>query len=69
MNKVMQELGKTLSDQDVNTVAAQHFDAQQVRLLRHSEVERQNSSGLLIKHCSHSKMSLDCHVLTNGKDS
>lgn len=33
MNKVMQELGKTLSDQDVNTVAAQHFDAQQVRPL------------------------------------
>ncbi|KAK3564667.1 hypothetical protein QTP86_024534 [Hemibagrus guttatus] len=30
MNKVMQELGKTLSDQDVNTVAAQHFEAQQV---------------------------------------
>ncbi|XP_066505258.1 ferry endosomal RAB5 effector complex subunit 3 [Hoplias malabaricus] len=30
MNKVMQELGKTMSDHDVNTVAAQHFDAQQV---------------------------------------
>ncbi|XP_030629202.1 ferry endosomal RAB5 effector complex subunit 3 [Chanos chanos] len=30
MDKVMQELGKTMSDQDVNTVAAQHFDAQQV---------------------------------------
>ncbi|KAI5105507.1 protein C12orf4-like [Silurus meridionalis] len=30
MDKVMQELGKTLSDQDVNTVAAQHFEAQQV---------------------------------------
>uniref|UniRef100_A0A8B9GM86 Chromosome 12 open reading frame 4 n=1 Tax=Astyanax mexicanus TaxID=7994 RepID=A0A8B9GM86_ASTMX len=30
MDKVMQELGKTLSDHDVNTVAAQHFDAQQV---------------------------------------
>ncbi|KTG41830.1 hypothetical protein cypCar_00006531 [Cyprinus carpio] len=30
MDKVMQELGKTLCDQDVNTVAAQHFDAQQV---------------------------------------
>uniref|UniRef100_W5NIX9 FERRY endosomal RAB5 effector complex subunit 3 n=1 Tax=Lepisosteus oculatus TaxID=7918 RepID=W5NIX9_LEPOC len=29
MDKVMQELGKTLSDQDVNAVAAQHFDAQQ----------------------------------------
>lgn len=30
MDKVMQELGKTMSDQDVNTVAAQHFEAQQV---------------------------------------
>ncbi|KAL7885445.1 hypothetical protein AOLI_G00057400 [Acnodon oligacanthus] len=30
MDKVMQELGKTLTDHDVNTVAAQHFDAQQV---------------------------------------
>lgn len=33
MDKVMQELGKTMNDQDVNTVAAQHFDAQQVRPL------------------------------------
>ncbi|XP_029993135.1 ferry endosomal RAB5 effector complex subunit 3 [Sphaeramia orbicularis] len=30
MDKVMHELGNTLSDQDVNAVAAQHFDAQQV---------------------------------------
>ncbi|KAG8536524.1 hypothetical protein GDO81_026175, partial [Engystomops pustulosus] len=30
MNKVMQELGKSLSDQDVNSVAAQHFESQQV---------------------------------------
>uniref|UniRef100_A0A4W6DCA3 FERRY endosomal RAB5 effector complex subunit 3 n=1 Tax=Lates calcarifer TaxID=8187 RepID=A0A4W6DCA3_LATCA len=30
MDKVMHELGNTLSDQDVNTVASQHFDAQQV---------------------------------------
>ncbi len=30
MDKVMQELGNTLSDQDVNAVASQHFDAQQV---------------------------------------
>ncbi|KAG7455986.1 hypothetical protein MATL_G00246800 [Megalops atlanticus] len=29
MDKVMQELGKTMSDQDVNVVASQHFDAQQ----------------------------------------
>ncbi|XP_061891405.1 protein C12orf4 homolog [Entelurus aequoreus] len=30
MNKVMHELGNTLSDHDVNAVASQHFDAQQV---------------------------------------
>lgn len=30
MEKVMQELGMTLIDQDVNAVASQHFDAQQV---------------------------------------
>ncbi|XP_072922439.1 ferry endosomal RAB5 effector complex subunit 3 isoform X1 [Hemitrygon akajei] len=30
MDKVMQELGNTLTDQDVNSVAAQHFDSQQV---------------------------------------
>ncbi|XP_012814319.1 protein C12orf4 homolog isoform X2 [Xenopus tropicalis] len=30
MNKVMQELGKSLTDQDVNSVAAQHFESQQV---------------------------------------
>nr|XP_033807924.1 protein C12orf4 homolog isoform X2 [Geotrypetes seraphini] len=30
MNKVMQELGKTLTDQDINLVAAQHFESQQV---------------------------------------
>ncbi|KAM4675666.1 ferry endosomal RAB5 effector complex subunit 3 isoform 2-T2 [Discoglossus pictus] len=30
MNKVMQELGKSLSDHDVNSVAAQHFESQQV---------------------------------------
>lgn len=31
MDKVMHELGNTLSDHDVNTVASQHFDAQQVK--------------------------------------
>lgn len=31
MDEVMHQLGNTLSDQDVNTVASQHFDAQQVR--------------------------------------
>ncbi|XP_034733959.1 protein C12orf4 homolog [Etheostoma cragini] len=30
MDKVMHQLGNTLSDQDVNAVASQHFDAQQV---------------------------------------
>ncbi|KAM9854323.1 ferry endosomal RAB5 effector complex subunit 3 [Aulostomus maculatus] len=30
MDQVMHELGNTLSDQDVNAVASQHFDAQQV---------------------------------------
>ncbi|KAM9352482.1 ferry endosomal RAB5 effector complex subunit 3 isoform 2-T2 [Symphorus nematophorus] len=30
MDKVMHELGNTLNDQDVNAVASQHFDAQQV---------------------------------------
>ncbi|XP_060698864.1 protein C12orf4 homolog isoform X3 [Hemiscyllium ocellatum] len=30
MDKVMQELGKSLTDQDVNSVAAQHFESQQV---------------------------------------
>uniref|UniRef100_UPI00398EEBFF ferry endosomal RAB5 effector complex subunit 3 n=1 Tax=Pristiophorus japonicus TaxID=55135 RepID=UPI00398EEBFF len=30
MDKVMQELGTTLTDQDVNLVAAQHFESQQV---------------------------------------
>ncbi|KAK1166813.1 hypothetical protein AOXY_G11424 [Acipenser oxyrinchus oxyrinchus] len=30
MDKVMKELGNTLSDQDVNAVASQHFDSQQV---------------------------------------
>ncbi|KAM8821697.1 ferry endosomal RAB5 effector complex subunit 3 [Eudromia elegans] len=29
MDKVMQELGKSLSDQDVNSLAAQHFESQQ----------------------------------------
>ncbi|XP_012493264.1 PREDICTED: protein C12orf4 homolog [Propithecus coquereli] len=29
MDKVMQELGKSLTDQDVNSLAAQHFESQQ----------------------------------------
>lgn len=32
MDKVMHELGNTFSDQDVNAVASQHFDAQQVKM-------------------------------------
>lgn len=31
MDKVMHELGNTLTDHDVNAVASQHFDAQQVK--------------------------------------
>lgn len=30
MDKVMRELGKSLTDQDVNSLAAQHFESQQV---------------------------------------
>lgn len=30
MDKVMQELGKSLTDQDVNSLAARHFESQQV---------------------------------------
>uniref|UniRef100_A0A8C9L9C4 Uncharacterized protein n=1 Tax=Pavo cristatus TaxID=9049 RepID=A0A8C9L9C4_PAVCR len=29
MDKVMQELGKSLTDQDVNSLAARHFESQQ----------------------------------------
>lgn len=32
MDKVMQELGKSLTDQDVNSLAAQHFESQQVTI-------------------------------------
>lgn len=46
MDKVMQELGKTMTDQDVNAVASQHFDAQQVRH-RTSQFGR-----LSYKHCN-----------------
>lgn len=38
MDKVMHELGNTLSDQDVNAVASQHFDAQQVNKLEFVKV-------------------------------
>lgn len=42
MDKVMHELGNTLSDQDVNAVASQHFDAQQVKKDVHcSSIKRQ----------------------------
>lgn len=39
MNKVMQELGKSLSDQDVNSVAAQHFESQQVTIKEKSQYQ------------------------------
>ena len=39
----MHELGNTLSDQDVNAVASQHFDAQQVK----KKPNRKTESGLL----------------------
>lgn len=39
MDKVMHELGNTLSDQDVNAVASQHFDAQQVAAVATREVQ------------------------------
>lgn len=44
MDKVMHELGNTLSDQDVNAVASQHFDAQQVA----DGTVQIDSSGLLL---------------------
>lgn len=44
MDKVMHELGNTLSDQDVNAVASQHFDAQQVA----DEAVHKDSSRLLL---------------------
>lgn len=36
MEKVMQELGKSLTDQDVNALAAQHFESQQVSEMKYS---------------------------------
>lgn len=36
MDKVMQELGKSLTDQDVNSLAAQHFESQQVTRICHA---------------------------------
>lgn len=38
MDKVMHELGNTLSDHDVNAVASQHFDAQQVKKQVHLDL-------------------------------
>ncbi|XP_062246342.1 protein C12orf4 homolog isoform X2 [Platichthys flesus] len=56
MDKVMHELGNTLSDQDVNAVASQHFDAQQVlenkwasELRQVTEIQKQEYQGWVIK--------------------
>ncbi|XP_070971517.1 FERRY endosomal RAB5 effector complex subunit 3-like isoform X2 [Oncorhynchus clarkii lewisi] len=67
MDKVMQELGKTMTDQDVNAVASQHFDAQQVR-------DRANLVGhLSYKHCNalctkiHSHRDVRLVILLSGQ--
>lgn len=56
MDKVMHELGNTLSDQDVNAVASQHFDAQQVlenkwasELKQVTEIQKQEYQEWVIK--------------------
>ncbi|XP_072241484.1 ferry endosomal RAB5 effector complex subunit 3 [Leuresthes tenuis] len=56
MDKVMHELGNTLSDQDVNAVASQHFDAQQVlenkwtsELQQVTEIQKQEYQEWVIK--------------------
>lgn len=58
MDKVMHELGNTLSDHDVNAVASQHFDAQQVN--RESEctivcssVKKKSATPLCLHHGTH----------------
>ncbi|CAL8260270.1 unnamed protein product [Merluccius merluccius] len=56
MSSVMQELGNTLSDHDVNTVASQHFEAQQVlenrwvsELKHMSEIQKKEYQEWVIK--------------------
>ncbi|KAM9754002.1 ferry endosomal RAB5 effector complex subunit 3 [Menidia menidia] len=56
MDKVMHELGNTLSDQDVNAVASQHFDAQQIlenkwtsELQQVTEIQKQEYQEWVIK--------------------
>ncbi|XP_030221130.1 ferry endosomal RAB5 effector complex subunit 3 isoform X2 [Gadus morhua] len=56
MTSVMQELGNTLSDQDVNTVASQHFEARQVlenrwasELKHMSEIQKKEYQEWVIK--------------------
>uniref|UniRef100_A0A8C5GDP5 CL004 protein n=1 Tax=Gouania willdenowi TaxID=441366 RepID=A0A8C5GDP5_GOUWI len=56
MDKVMHELGNTLSDHDVNAVASQHFDAQQVlenkwasELKQVSGIQKHEYQGWVIK--------------------
>lgn len=49
MDKVMHELGNTLSDHDVNAVASQHFDAQQVtKKTRYRSVRSTNSNHAIL---------------------
>lgn len=50
----MHELGNTLSDQDVNAVASQHFDAQQVA----DETVHIDSSSLCIEYVFHLKFQI-----------
>ncbi|XP_013889630.1 ferry endosomal RAB5 effector complex subunit 3 isoform X3 [Austrofundulus limnaeus] len=56
MDKVMHELGNTLSDHDVNAVASQHFDAQQIlenkwtsELKQVTEIQKQEYQEWVIK--------------------
>uniref|UniRef100_H3CHW6 Uncharacterized protein n=1 Tax=Tetraodon nigroviridis TaxID=99883 RepID=H3CHW6_TETNG len=56
MDKVMHELGNTLSDRDVNAVASQHFDAQQVlenkwasELKQVTEIQKQEYQEWVVK--------------------
>ncbi|XP_074791794.1 ferry endosomal RAB5 effector complex subunit 3 isoform X2 [Natator depressus] len=56
MDKVMQELGKSLTDQDVNALAAQHFESQQVlenkwtsELKQSTDIQKQEYQEWVIK--------------------
>lgn len=49
MEKVMQELGKSLTDQDVNSLAAQHFESQQVSEMRCAALHLHSGFLFLVK--------------------